>query len=862
MTSSAPDATPISSLRSSLSNSAPNHFSRKVGVALVIFATVLIVLTAALSYRVISNFSGVKPEASDNVGWSLSQVEVEASDFHNAIKVALFETDKDLSRLRLRFDILYSRVNTLRTSPYYQQVDQITEFSDALTQTWNILQDTVPLIDGSDANLVAALPLLDDRAADLRETTRTLSISGLTFFALAGDANRAAISTMLQQLAGLAVLLFATLAALTIYVLSIYRKSRARGIALAQANQRMQTILTTSLDAVLVTDLTGRVLEFNAAAERILGYSFEEVRGRQIIEMVSPDHMLQTHMSAAERIRNRDVDTIEGKGRVTLTAKRANGELFPIELSINRADDGRQELFIAFLHDISKRVAAEKELQETRDRALASERAKAEFLTVMSHEIRTPLNGVLGNLTLLADTDLTTDQTRYLRNMDISGRLLMRHVDSVLDIARFQAGKLEFNIACTDLSALLSELIDSQSGQAGNQGTVLAWRWVGAPMPWGRTDRAALEQVLLNLLGNAIKFTPDGSVTVEIEKLPDLADDTPAIEFRVIDTGIGISPDDVATVFDDFVTSDTSFGRATGGTGLGLGITRRIVQGLGGTIGVETTPGEGATFWVRLPMEQGRAPGSAQATSQEDAIAAQMSVLLVEDNAINREVATELLEKDGHSVVTAADGQTGVDHATKSQFDLILMDITMPGMDGLQATQAIRCGEGASRNVLIIAVSANIQPQDRDRFLGAGMNGFLPKPLDLAEMRRALADMQTPPKADGAPLIDTTHLAANRDGMGDAAFGRLLIRFFSEVDDLIAETAPLQDDALYAIATRLHTIAGSAAVFGAAQLRQTLLQAEASANAMNLADTRRHLDQLAAIWGDTKSALTPLAPAA
>ncbi|KPA21009.1 Aerobic respiration control sensor protein ArcB [Shimia sp. SK013] len=862
MTSSATHATPISSLRASLSSTAPNYPRRLVGFALVLCAMVLIVLTAALSYRVISNFDGVKPEASDNVGWSLSQVEVEASDFQNAVNDALFSSDKDLSYLRLRFDILYSRVNTLRTSPYYRQVDQITEFPDALARTWDILQDTVPVIDGSDANLVAALPLLDRRAADLRETTRTLSISGLTFFALTGDANRAAISTMLQQLAGLALSLFVTLAALTVYVLSIYRKSRARGIALAQANQRMQTILTTSLDAVLVTDLTGRVLEFNAAAERILGYSFEEVRGRQIIEMVSPDHMLQTHMAAAERIRNREADTIEGKGRVTLTAKRASGELFPIELSINRADDGQQELFIAFLHDISKRVSAENELLETRDRALAGERAKAEFLTMMSHEIRTPLNGVLGNLTLLADTDLTSAQTRYLRNMDISGRLLMRHVDSVLDIARFQAGKLEFDIASTDLNALLSELIDSQSGQAGNQGTELHWHWVGAPMPWGRTDRSALEQVLLNLLGNAIKFTPDGCVTVEIEKLPDLEGDKPIIEFRVIDTGIGISPNDVANVFDDFVTSDTSFGRAIGGTGLGLGITRRIVQGLGGTIGVETAPGEGATFWVRLPMEQGRAPGTAKTSSQEDAVAARMSVLLVEDNAINREVATELLEKDGHTVVPAADGQAGVDQAAQTPFDLILMDITMPGMDGLQATRAIRCGNGASRNVPIIAVSANIQPQERDRFIAAGMNGFLPKPLSLQEMRGAMADMQMPPQAKTAPLIDTIQLAANRDGMGDAIFGRLLTRFIAEAEALIAETAPLQDDALGAIATRLHTVAGSAAVFGAAHLRQTLLQAEASANAKNETDTRHHLDQLPAIWGDTKSALTSLAPAA
>jgi len=862
MTSSEQQTPAESSLNAQLATAMPNRSRRVIGSALVIAAFLLFSLTGLLGYRVVTNFSGVQPEASDNVMWSLSQVEVDASDFNNAVKEALLNPDIDFNRLRLRFDIYYSRVNTLRSSAHYRKVDAIPAFTASLNRTWDVLQETIPLIDGPDRALAAALPELYSQGDELREHARILSISGLKYFVQSADDNRAAISRMLLQLAGLAVLLFATLTALAVYVLTIYRKSRMRGVALEQANKRMQTILTTSLDGVIVTDMNGRVLEFNKAAERTFGYKFSEVLGRPIIEMVSPDDALQHHLAQAERIQNRETGTIEGKGRVTLQAKRANGEIFPIELSIQRADDGQQELFIAFLHDISKRVAAENELLETRDRALAGERAKAEFLTVMSHEIRTPLNGLLGNLTLLHDTPLSDDQTRYVRNMDISGRVLMRHVDSVLDIARFQSGALEFDIACTDLGLLLTELINSQIGQAEQQGTQLCWNWVGTRMEWGRTDRAALEQVLLNLLGNAIKFTPQGSVDVEIERLPETEDNKPVIELRVIDTGIGISPDDLDHVFDDFVTSDTSFGRATGGTGLGLGITRRIVEGLGGTIGVESTPGEGSTFWVRLPMEQGRAPGTTPTADAHRPIADKLTVLLVEDNDINREVATALLRKDGHTVVSAHDGQTGVESAANARFDLILMDIAMPGMDGLQATRAIRCGDGASRNVPIIALSANILPQERERFLAAGMNGFLPKPLNIDEMRDALFNLPASPQRTDTQIINTAQLSANRAGMGEEVFQTLVERFRSEVEALITEVSSLTGDSLDTIGARLHTVAGSAAIFGASRLRHTLLAAENSAKAQDRTETRRLLDELPVIWNDTRDKLTSLALAA
>lgn len=816
---------------------------RLLGFVLTALIAVLLVFAFVTASQVFTNLRNIKLLASNDLEWSLAQIELETRDFAGALEAARLSPEPDLDRLRLRFDILYSRVGSMASAPAYLRLAVVPEFDAALKRVNTFMAEAVALIDLPDEELVESLPLLSVQSAHLRADARAMSLSGIALYAKENDAARQRITNTLYRLATIALLLITAVVGLLINLLFANRDARQKERAVSQANRRMSTILTTSMDGVLVVDSTGAVLEFNKASEAIFGYRYEDIRGKNIQDLIAPPNLRDSHYRAMERILTGQDRHAAGKGRVRMDAKRSDGTIFPIEIAIEMAEDNDEKILIGFLHDISDRVAAEKELLETRDRALAGERAKAEFLAVMSHEIRTPLNGILGNLSLLNDTALSPIQTRYVRNMEISGRVLMRHVDTVLDITRFEAGKLDVTIACTDLSMLLQELVDSQLSAANRHGTTLSWRWEGPARAWVRTDRAALEQVLLNLVGNAIKFTANGTITIEAEALPESINGHPAVELRVSDTGIGISEDRLPKVFDDFVTNDPTLGRVPGGTGLGLGIARRIVTALGGEIGVESTPDVGSTFWVRLPMEEGRQPPAPQASEPAPELT-HLHMLVVEDNEINRELAQELLQREGHWVTLASNGAEGVQLAQTKQFDMILMDIAMPVMDGLAATKQIRAGDGPNKDTPIVAVSANILPDDRDRFLAAGMSAFLAKPISRPSLQQMLQDSFA---SAGAPTPEAT----TRAGLPEDTYNRLQARFLDEGDALLAAvTAPYRD--FQDVAKRCHDLSGAAAIFGAHALHDILAQADTAAKQGNKRLFEELITQIPTLWRATR----------
>lgn len=715
---------------------------RRSGAALGWVVSVSLVLVMALSViysrEVLTDLAQLQSADSDNVHWTLTQAEVEYLSFINALNAGTPET-ADLDQVREKYDIFYSRLSTLQNARLFRDLTANPTFDRSLNNLTTLINDALPLIDGPDDALRAAIPDLLQKTQEGRSHIRALSVSGLAHFAQRSDVQREEIARTLSNLALATATLLVLLTALSIYLLIINRQSQNREVALQQANQRMHTILDTSLDGVIVVNSDGQVVEFNSAAEKIFGHDLADVKGRTVGDILVPDHMIDDHLNGMKRVREGGERHVIGKGRVTLEAKRANGEVFPIELAVQSAWDGKTQIFIAFIRDISQRIADEQELVRARDQALAGEKAKAEFLTVMSHEIRTPLNGLLGNLSLLNGTGLTSEQRQFQRNMEVSGRILLKHVDSVLDIAKFEAGKLQIDEDRVNLSELLQNLADGQRGHATNRGNVIEWCWVGPEQKWVLTDAQRVYQILLNLVGNAIKFTEFGRISIEAEVdcLP-LTKGRKTIEFRVSDTGIGIADNQTEAIFEDFHTNDSSFGRETGGAGLGLGIARRIVEAMDGEIGVESVVDEGSTFWVRLPMRPATALKSPKEKPDSTGPMPQLDILVVEDNEINLQVARSMLRREGHKVTSATDGQSGVDVAGTRRFDLIFMDISMPILDGLQATRLIRSGDGPSRKSPIIALSANVLPQDKERFLDAGMDAFLGKPLTQAALRRAL----------------------------------------------------------------------------------------------------------------------------
>ncbi len=839
-----------------------------MGATLAITAAVLLILAVLMTLQVLTQIRAFNSAGSDNVQWTLSQVEIESIRLTNSLdqaqRIPSGPSSAALEQVRLNFDVFYSRVSTFTESSIYRQLTQNPDFSAALQHTLGFLDTSVALIDSPDIVLNANLARLHKNSLAIQPSIRQMSLSGLAYFVTLSDTARIGMTKTLIQLAGLAALLVAALVGLVFLLLSVYRQTKSRGLALAQANQRMNTILTTSLDAVIVTDDVGRVLEFNEAAEAVFLCSRTEILGHYVADLIVPDHLRETDPERLRGLGIKGIHDVIGSGRMPVQAKRADGLVFPAEISLQAAMDGQQELYIAFLHDISKRVADEIELVTARDRALAGEKAKSDFLTVMSHEIRTPLNGLLGSLSLMEGTGLSDAQKQLVRNMEVSGDVLIRHVDSVLDIARFGSVKLEYDHENVKLSEILQGIMDGQAAQAKQQGTSLSWHWIGPQRDDVQTNRLALEQILLNLVGNAIKFTPKGRVTIEVEALPELIDDLPVIEFRVTDTGTGIPQASQEQIFEDFVTHKPTSGSDIGGTGLGLGIARRSAHSLGGEVGVESTEGEGSVFWLRLPMADAAQTIDLKPHQISGKPPMPLKILLVEDNEINSAVAVEMLVRDGHVVDTAANGRAGVEAARQTCYDVILMDIAMPVMDGLQATRLIRQGTGPSHTTPIIAVSANILPDDKERFLQAGMDAFVAKPINPTDIRNALLlrDTKTlngdaPPQQNPNVIVDYERLSNNCDAMGRDAFIQLRDRYISEVNTLLTDhpDTKLAAKSLQSLSELCHKAAGSSAVFGATRLRAALLELAQQARSGALPQVQSTLRRLKDLWPLTRDAL-------
>ena len=830
---------------------ATTHARPKSGRAIAVLAgLVVFAAIAVLVLNVQREIRTLSSARSDNVQWALAQAEVEFLEYTRQTN----SYPIDVTALRRRFDVFYSRMSTIRDAGVFEDLRATPETAALIEEIWVFLEASVEIIDRDDLVVVARLPELNVLNQEARPKVRLLAKSGLSVFAERSDAQRAAVARTMTQLAAALAALIGALGLGLYYLNNLNTRSIGRERARALASARMHTVIDTSLDAVIVSDQDGAILEFNPAAETIFGHKAEDVIGAQIGDVIVPDHMRTAHEAGMDRMRKGGARRVVGKGRVQLEGKRANGDNFPVELALQSAKTEDGEIIIAYLRDISKRVSDQEELVRARDAALAGEKLKADFLATMSHEIRTPLNGLLGNLNLLRDTRLNKSQDKYVGYMESSGRLLMSQISDVLDITRYDAGKLTTKREPVNVSALIKDIIDNQSGMAVENETALSWGWDGEPMNWIQSDHDRLQHILMNLIGNAVKFTRRGKVSVTVAAQE--VDGEDRLSIRVTDTGVGIPEEMIGQVFDDFVTGSNAPDRNAGGTGLGLSIAKRFVEALGGQIGVESTLEEGSTFWVDLPVTEAEAPTQTAKVGDPNLTQAALSILLVEDNEINRIVAREMIEADGHSVVEAHDGQQAVEIARQQPFDLILMDINMPVMDGRAATRSIRQGGGLNDQTIILALTANAIASEQDELIEDGMNGILTKPLSRSALRAVLADPSGQISDVSNPvLVDAEHSAETRAALGEQAFAKLKARFAQEVDALIEWLS--SDDArdMLEIGSRCHKLAGSTAVFGAFGLRDHLRGIERAAKAGDSKLVLSEINRLPSLWKATKQQL-------
>jgi len=836
------------------------------GMVIVIMVIVIAVLVLDLRQQM----QRLASSAADNMQWTIGQAEIEIL----ALETAALRAEQGkvgLAEVRLRYDIFYSRIAIPTESQRLQDLFRFGATPERLAKMTRFRDVWLPVIDGPDPELWAALPQLADEANALRQTARDIALAAVAHFSEAGDIQRKSLGSSLLRIGLLTVALVSLLAVLGLALYRLARKSDAVATVNRETRERIETILSASLDAIIVSDAQGRILDFNGAAERIFGHSRADALGADMADLIIPDQYRAAHRKGMQHFHENRQHRFLSKGIVQLDAQRQDGTVFPVDLSLAQAQSPNGVMFIAFMRDISDRVRGEVALKQARDRAIAGEKQKADLLAVMSHEMRTPLNGMLGTLDLIDEGGLDSENRRYLKIFRASAHILRGHVDDVLDISRLDAGKLNLRRVRFDLISLLEEIIDNQRQRARIRGNVIVLSPPDPALHEVYSDPDRLRQILLNLLGNAIKFTRNGRITLEV----DCSEGLDAVEIRVTDTGIGISGDDLGRIFDDFVTIDSSYARSTSGTGLGLGISQRLAAALGGDLGAESEPGDGSLFWLRLPLAPPARHIPQPVEDRQEPAAwtgPPLDILLVEDNMVNRIVARDLLERDGHRVGTAVDGESALKIAGRSRYDAILMDISMPGMDGLTLARALRAGHGVNAQTPIIATTAHALPQEVQAFRAAGMRTVLLKPLGVQSLRAALAEALAEPNADPTPnaphdtelpLIDAAHLREMRHELSHTRFQQARATFEHEMSAFMS-ALPTQisgDPATLAdLAAEAHRMAGSAGVIGAHRLIENLRDIQVAARASDHARLRQGVDPLQQCWAATLMAFEGSAP--
>jgi PAS domain S-box-containing protein len=496
-------------------------------------------------------------------------------------------------------------------------------------------------------------------------------------------------------------------------------------------------------DGCCLVDLRGNYLFVNDAFCRLYGFARHEILGRDFKESAAPERqgilraMYSQVFRTGQPIRAFEYEIAPKDGPV-ITVEQS--------ISLERDAAGRGVGFLVITRDCTERKRAQADLARARDAAETANRAKSQFLANMSHEIRTPMNGIIGMTALALDGPLTPAQAECLDTIRSQAESLLTIVNDILDFSKIESRRVELESVPFTLAHALGEVVRPLAVRAREKGIALTSAIAADVPPRILGDPVRLKQIVTNIASNAVKFTEQGSVAIAVT-VERRAEGPMTLHLSVADTGIGIPAEKQAAIFDPFRQVDGSMTRRFGGTGLGLAIASTLVELMSGRITVDSAPGRGTTFHVALPVaaagedvetESAVSAAVAAAARRAAAPARKARILVAEDNLVNQRVAAALLTRRGHAVTVVNNGREAVDALQREPFDLVLMDVQMPEMDGFEATAAIREMErDTGRRVRIVAMTAHAMSGDREHCLAAGMDDYLSKPID----QRSLYDV-------------------------------------------------------------------------------------------------------------------------
>jgi PAS domain S-box-containing protein len=630
------------------------------------------------------------------------------------------------------------------------------------------------------------------------------------------------------------------------------KQQQADLVDATRSSQRFSRFFELSQEMMGIADQEGRLHTMNSAWTKHLGWTNEELGAKPFVEFVSDDDIANVKAALAELVGGNTAAEFS----VRFNCK--NSDERWLEWHVTPDSDG--QLFCV-VHDVNDARHHQQELEAARTAAESVASANADFLATMSHEIRTPMNGIIGIANLLLDTDLEAEQHHYAQAVVESGEALLEIIDDILDISKMEAGKLEIDEQDFSVEKVVGSVIDVLTPRAMEKRLELATYIAPQLASSMRGDSGKIRQVLLNLLGNAIKFTDTGAVSVRVTVEKDDAAKQ-ALRFEIKDTGIGIAEASRGQLFKPFSQADSSTSKKYGGTGLGLSICKQLTELMDGEIGFDSEPGVGTTFWFTLSLD--RVASSAVETSSADGVvetpaqimapptevkvdppaqpieidaakSGSLRILLVEDNAVNQMLASAILKKAGHRVDLATDGIEGVESVRNNVYDVVLMDIQMPNMDGLEATRHIRAMDDQSKaNVYIVAITANALLGDRETCLSAGMNDYLPKPIDQKRLLAALEVVQSdiPAGTQSDDIVEDTEAVINEADFrnleetvgADAVANMVGITLASAPATMALIQAANAEGDLEKIKKEAHDMGSNFGNFGAARLHSHIVE--------------------------------------